>query len=98
MTKHQIKINNDNELFIITNISLQNTAFIISIIVIILTIAIISTILMSIVTEKKHKKPLILFDFDFQALKDLITFVNHTSYRNKPKRFKHFFFFSSSTN
>ena len=55
LTKHQIKINNDNELFIITSISLQNTTFIIS------TIVIILTTFVSIVIEKEYKRFLNVF-------------------------------------
>ena len=86
LTKHQIKINNDNESLMTTSISLQNTTFIISTIVIISTIIIISMILMLIIIEKEYKRPLISFDFD---LKDSIIFINHIFYQNKFKRFKH---------
>ena len=55
-----------------------------------LIIVIILTISMLIMTEKDHKRPLnISFDFDFQTLKDSITFINHIFHRNKFKRFKH---------
>ena len=64
LTKYQIKVNSDNELFMITSISSQNTIFVI------LTISIL------IVIEKEHKKLLIFFDFN---LKDLIIFINHIS-------------------
>ena len=89
LTKYQIKINNDNESFMITGISLQNTTFIMPTIVIISTTIIISTILMLIITKKKHKRPLIPFNSDFQISKDLIIFINHTFYQNKFKHFKH---------
>ena len=72
LTKYQIKINNDNGSFMTTNISLQNTAFIIS------TIVIILTIFVSIIIEKKHKRSLnVSSDFDSQTSKDSITFINH---------------------
>ena len=70
LTKYQIKVNSDNELFMITSISSQNTIFVILTIIIILTISIL------IVIEKEHKKLLIFFDFN---LKDLIIFINHIS-------------------
>ena len=66
------------------NISLQNTTFVI------LTIIIILTILMSIVIEKEHQRFLNI-SFDFELLEDLIIFINHTSRRNKFKRFNIFF-------
>ena len=45
---------------------------------------------MLIVIEKEYKRSLnIFFDFDFQALKDLIIFINYTFRRDKFKRFKH---------
>ena len=49
-------------------------------IVIISTIIIILTILISIVIKKEHKKSLISSDFNFQILKNLIIFINHTSH------------------
>ena len=55
-------------------------------------IFIISTILMSIMIKKRHKRFLISFDFD---LKDSITFINYISHRDKFKRFKHIFSFIS---
>ena len=58
------------------------------------TIAIILTVLMLIVIGKGHKKSLISFDSDSQTSKDLITFINHISRRDKFKRFKYFSFFS----
>ena len=60
---------------------------------IILTIVIILTILMLIMIEKRHKKPLIFFNFD---LEDSITFINHIFRRNKFKRFKHSFFINQN--
>ena len=55
--------------------------------------AIILTILMLIIIEKRHKRFLISFNFDFQALKDSITFINYIFRRGKFKRFKHYLFF-----
>ena len=69
----------------ITSILLQNT------ISVILTIAIISTILMSITIEKRHKRFLNI-PFDFESSKDSITFINHISHRDKFKRLKHSLF------
>ena len=54
------------------------------------TIVVISTILMLITIEKKHKRSLNI-SFDFELLKDSITFINHIFRRNKFKRFKYFF-------
>ena len=71
----------------IISISLQNTTFVM------LTIAVILMISMLIMIEKGHKRFLnIFFDFDFQALKDLIIFINYIFRRDKFKRFKYFFF------
>ena len=67
-----------------TSILLQNTIFIIS------TIVIILTILMSIIIEKEYKKLLISFDFNS---KYLIIFINHIFYRDKFKSFKYIYFF-----
>ena len=68
----------------IMSISSQNTTFVI------LTIVIILIILMLIMMKKEYKRFLIFFDFDSQALKDLITFINHIFCRNKFKRFKYY--------
>ena len=82
LTKYQIKINNDNGLFMITSISSQNTIFIMS------TIIVIIAIFVFVVIEKEHKRLLSFIFFDFESLKDLITF-NHISHQDKFKRFKH---------
>ena len=58
LTKHQVKVNSDNESFMTTSISSQNTAFVMP------TVIVISTILMLIIIEKEHKRPLISFNFD----------------------------------
>ena len=90
--KHQVKVNNDNESLIIMSISSQNTIFVILMIVVISTAAVILTILMLIAIEKGHKKPLNI-SFDFELSKNSITFINHTSHRDKFKYFKFFFLF-----
>ena len=94
LTKHQIKINNDNESFMIMNISSQNMIFVI------LTIIIMSTTFVFIMIKKGYKRLLssISFDFDFQLLKDSIIFINHISRRDKFKRLKHHHHFSFFTN
>ena len=45
---------------------------------------------MLIMIKKEYKRFLIFFDFDFQALEDLIIFINHTFCRDKFKRFEHY--------
>ena len=77
------------------SISLQNTIFVILIIVVILTIVIILTILMLITIKKRHKRPLNI-SFDFKLSKNSIIFINYISRRDKFKRFNHFFFINQN--
>ena len=71
------------------SISSQNTTSVI------LTIVVISTILKSIMIEKRYKRFLIPFDSD---LEDSIIFINHISRRDKFKRFKHYSSFFTNQN
>ena len=97
LAKHQVKTkakaNSGSGSPMIMCIPLQNTASVMS------TVVVIPTASMPTVIGKGHKRPLnVSFDFDSQASKDLITSINHIFRRDKFKRFKHFSFSSPFTN
>ena len=68
------------------SISLQNTIFVILTIIIILTTFALTVI-------KNIYKRFLNISSNFESLKDLITFINHISRRNKFKRLKHYYYY-----